>query len=481
MSRFWRKRGWVLAMVLFVPSLEAEDTLPLRLDLTRVVEIALAGNPGLQAEIERRVEVAGGVDEVSADAWPQIDLVGSWSRNRNPTFLNSSDFDNIVGLFPDFEPGEQELWDFGLELKQTLYSGGKVRAAVDLAELVVDITDAQISTVELDTVLTAVEAYYRLLQARGALATIEIQQQARQRSLEVVEGRFELGAATKLEQLRARSALAAVAPEVARIRGEVDVARSRLRVELGIGPDVPIEIAEAVAELPAPPGFDELLTWARAERPEMRDLELQAQALGRQRIVTVADSRPQVELAGRYGRQVRLLDDLQDSLFDNWAISVGVTWSLFDGGRRKGELTQLESRRRQLEWQLEDLERRIAHEIEEALAGYRTATERYRAAVVAAEAAREASRVALESYREGSAIQADLLDAQEQETQAEFVLIDAVYEAWVEAARLLRSTGRLPTRSWPTRAWSDGSGQTGSLEDAASKPSEPASSPEVEG
>ncbi len=448
MPGFWRMYVWVLAMVLLAPSSEAEDAEPMRLDLARVVEIALARNPALQAEVERGVEVAGGVDEVSADAWPQIDLVGSWSRNRNPTFLNSSDFDNIVDLFPGFRPGEQELWDFALELKQTLYSGGKVRAAVDLAELVVDITEAQIGTVELDTVLAATEAYYRLLQARGALATIEIQQQARQRSLEVVEGRYELGAATQLELLRARSALAAVAPEVVRIRGEVDVARSRLRVELGIELGTAIDVVENAAELPSPPDFDQLLAWARTERPEIRDLELQTEALGRQRIVTVADSRPQVELAGAYGRQVRLIDDLEDSLFANWAISVGVTWSLFDGGRRKGELTQLESRRRQLEWQLEDLERQIAHEIEEALAGYRTANQRHRAAGVAAEAAREASRVALESYQEGAAIQADLLDAQEQETQAEFVLVDALYDAWVQAARLLRAAGRLPTRSW---------------------------------
>ena len=35
-----------------------------------------------------------------------------------------------MGLFPDFEPGEQELWDVGVEATQTLYSGGKVRAGV---------------------------------------------------------------------------------------------------------------------------------------------------------------------------------------------------------------------------------------------------------------------------------------------------------------------------------------------------------------
>ena len=421
------------------------------LDLTRAIELALARNPGLRAEIERRAEVEGGVDEVAADAWPQIDLVGSWSRRRNPAFLNSPDFADFVEQFPDFEPGEQELWEVGVELTQTLYSGGKVRAAVDLAKLVVDITDAQIGTVELETALAAAEAYYRVLQAREALATVEIQLEARRRSLEVVEVRHELGAATQLELLRARSALAAVEPAVASIRGQVDVQRARLRVILGLGPEATIEVVPAAGELPDPPNFSDLAHLARELRPELKDLHLQSEALERQRVVTAADGRPQVELLGIYGRQVRLVDDFGNPLFDNWLVSLGVTWSLFDGGRRKGELAQVESRRRQLDWQLRDLENEIGREIEEALVEYRTSRQRQRSAEVAAQAAREAARVALESYREGAAIQADLLDAQEQEIQAEFVRLDAFYEGWIKAAQLLRAVGRLPTETWAER------------------------------
>ncbi len=437
-----------LLAVLTVPCLASEQPALHKLDLTRVVELALAQNPGLRAETERRTEVAGAVEEVSADAWPQVDLVGSWSRARNPAFLNSPDFEDIVSQFPDFKPGEQELWDIGVRLNQTLYSGGKVRAAVDLAKLVVEVTNAQVSTVELETALAAAEAYYRLLQARAALETVEIQHQARQRSLEVVEVRYELGSATRLEMLRARSALVAVEPTVARIRGDVDVSKSRLKAILGLDLGTGVEASPATGELPEPPALDLLLELARRDRPELENLRLQGRALGRQRVVTVADGRPQVELATVYGRQVRLVDDLGKPLFDNWAVSLGLTWSLFDGGRRRGQLAQLESRQRQIAWRLEELENEIASEIEEALVEYRTSRQRQRSAEVAAETAREASRVALDSYREGTAIQADLLDAQEDEIQAEFVLVDAFYGAWIKAARLLRAVGRLPTRTW---------------------------------
>ncbi len=433
--------------LLATSSAAADEPAPV-LDLTRVVELALAQNPALLAEAERRAEVTGSVDEAAADAWPQIDLVGSWSRARNPAFLNSPDFEDIIQQFPDFKRGEQELWDLGVQLSQTLYSGGKVRAAIDLAELVVDITDAQVGTAELDTALAAAEAYFLLLRAQGALETVEIQQRARQRSLEDVEVRLELGSATRLELLRARSALAAVEPTVVRIRGQVEIGKSRLRTVLGLELGTAIAVAAAAGALPEPPAFEQLVALARDGRPELEDLRLQSQALGRQRVVTAADGKPQVEFAGLYGRQVRLVDDFTDPLFADWAVSVGLTWSLFDGGRRKGQMAQLESRRRQLEWQLKDLENQIASELEETLVEYRTALERRRAATVAAEAAQEAARVADENYREGVAIQADLLDAQEEEVQAELVSIEALYDSWIQAARLLRAIGRLPTGNW---------------------------------
>lgn len=448
MSGTGRARSAAVA-VLLLTALAGRGT-AVELDLDAIVELALAQNPALRAEAERRQEVAEGIRAARAAAWPQVDVVASWSRARNPTLLNSPDFDDIIAQFPDFEPREQELWDAGFELEQVLYSSGKVEAGVELAGLVVDVTEAQINGARLDTALRAAESYYELLAARSALEAVEIQQRARRESLEVVEARYELGEATLLERLQARSALAEVAPAVARIRGRIEVAKSRLRVALGLAVNDDFEIAPAEGR-PAgdPPAFEDLMERARSGRPELADLELQAEALERQRTVTLADGRPQVELAGRYGRQARLPENLADALFEDWRVAVRMSWSVFDGGRRRAEAAQLESRRDQLGWRLADLESRIAFEIEEALAEYRTARERWRAADAAAEVAREASRVARETYRLGVTLQADVLDAQEREIQAELLASESFYDVLVRAARLRRAVGLLPTEPLP--------------------------------
>ena len=420
--------------------------------------MALAQNPALRAQIERHREVLGGVAEVRADAFPQLDLVASWGRSRNPTFLNSPDFDDLIGQFPDFQPGEQELWDLGLEVNQTLYSGGKVQAAIDLAELVVEVDDAQTRTVILDTALAAAELHYELLAARRSAAAVESQRRAREESLGVLQARYDLGDATELERLRAVASLQAVAPALARAEGRIEVVSSRLRALLGLGRSVPLDVVDVPvidADTLASEAFDHpepaaLVALAAARRPELEDLDLQDKVLGRRVEVTAAEASPQLELNGRYAHQVRLLDDLDDDLFADWRVSINMTWNLFDGGRRKGLLAQLDSQRQQLHWTRQDLENTVVAEISEALATARTLAEEYRAAAVSARTAREASRVAEESYREGVALQVDVLAARDQVIQAELEEIDALYRALTNAAQLRRAVGLLPTEDWPT-------------------------------
>lgn len=422
------------------------------LDLGAAVELALRQNPALQAELARRDEVLGAVREVRADAFPDIDLVSSWSRARTPSLLNSRDFSDIIELFPGFQPEEQELWDVGVELTQTLYSGGKVRAAVELAELVVDVTDAQLATARLDTAQLAAEAFLEIQAARRAAEAVQSQDAVRRAALEVVEARFELGDATELERLRSRAALASVAPLIARAEGRHRVAATRLRVVLGLAEGELSVVEPRDVSLPGAPDLEALHHLAERHRPELMDLAFQLEALARQRTIEVAEGRPQVEFRGRYAHQSRLPENLDDDLFADWRATVALSWSLFDGGRRKGRLAQIDSQVEQLRWLIRDLDNAVHAQVTEAWTNYGAALERSRAAGLSLEAAAEARRVATESFREGVAIQADLIDAQDQEIQAELESVEAGWDSLVALVRLRRAVGLLPNEGFEGRS-----------------------------
>jgi outer membrane protein TolC len=418
------------------------------LDVHAIVALALERNPALKSVEERQNEFDGGIREAKADAFPQLALRSSFSQNRNPSLLNSPDFEDFLEFIPDFKPSIAELYNVSVEVSQPLYTAGKVGSAIELARLASNVSRAQIEVARLDTASAAAEAYFRLLEAREGLVTIEIQQQTRRESLAVVQARYDLGDATELERLQSEAALAELQPIVDAARGLVRVAEINLRAVLDLRDGSEVTVAEVSDTLPDLPPSERAMELALAHRPEFDNLELQIAALEKQTQITQADGLPQIDLTGVYGHSVRLFDDIDDSRFKDWAFALAMRWEFFDGGRRKGRVSQLESQRQQLQWQLAALNNQVRQEVEAALTEYATALSRWRATEISARAAREASRVAVESYQEGVAIQADWLNAQEREIQAEVGLVQAYYGARISAARLARAVGLLADEAW---------------------------------
>lgn len=425
------------------------------LDLAGAVQLALQRNQALLAARERSVEVEGAIAEVRAEAFPQFSAYASHTRSRNPSFLNSRDFEEFLGQFPgaSLTPRSQSLSALGLQVRQPLVTFGKISAAVDLARLAAQVTAAQIQVVELDTALAAAQAYFGLLAAQEQLRTLEVEQQARQEALAVVQARFDIGDATRLELLQAQAALAEVAPLVTTARGGVEVARLRFYAVLGVQPEEGVEVRPVTEDPPPPPDRAALARTGWRSRPELQVLVFERQARRRQEQVIGAGGKPRLDLFARWGRQVRLLGNLDNPRFDDWLVSVDLSWSLFDGGRRRGQQVQVRSRQRQLDLQLAETDLQVALEVEQTLSSYRTALARLAAARQTRAAAQEARRVAEEVYQLGAALFADVLDAQRREVQAEVEAVASFFDAWRAAAQLARAVGRMPHLAWGPAGW----------------------------
>ena len=99
----------VLIALLTASSVAASAQPPLDLDLTKVVELALAQNPALQAEAERRAEVAGGVEEVAADLMNLRAAVFYRFNNNVAAGLGYTRFDSEVDIA---DPDDSGRWKF---------------------------------------------------------------------------------------------------------------------------------------------------------------------------------------------------------------------------------------------------------------------------------------------------------------------------------------------------------------------------------
>lgn len=428
------------------------------LDLDNVIQLALDRNPTLKSVEAQQDEANAAIREAWADVYPQLDFIAGWNQNRNPSLLNSPDFDDIIEQFPDFSPSVTELYNWSVGLSQPLYQAGKIGAGIKLAKLVAQITEALIHTAQLDAGLFASEAYFRVLEAREGLETIEIQKNAREESLAVVQARYDLGEATKLELLQAQAALVELNPAVDTARGAVRVAQVNLRAALNMPLEQDIDVQEFDEPLPDIPTREGALQYALESRPEFTDLELRVEALDKQKKITRADGYPQFDLAGAYGNTSRETGNLTDTEYADWFVAIGLRWSFYDGGRRKAQVAQFDSQQTQLEYQIAALYNQVIQEVENALTEYEAALSRWDAAEISAQVAREANRVAQENYAEGVALQTELLTAQEREISAEVVRVQSYYSARISAARLARAVGVQADAAWRFREESEGEG-----------------------
>jgi outer membrane protein TolC len=415
------------------------------LELEQVVAYALEHNPGLAAAIEQRRELAGGLVEAWADAYPQLDLAAGWNRSRNPSLLNSPDFEDFLEQFPGFEPQTQDLWNLGVELRQVIWAGGKVKATVALAELAAETVENRIVTAKLDVAARAGRAWADAVAADRSRAALRAELASRRTAVALVEARLEIGEATELERLRAVAALASLEPEIAALDGRHDAAIAALRAVMGLPADTRLTVAHEGSETPTLPDLTEALTSALAQRPELFGLRLDERTVAGQAEITRAEGRPRFDFTAGWGRQARLGENLRDGLYDDWRVGISASLSLSDGGKRAGQLARAESQQRQIELRLEELEREVEREVETAWSDLRAALARREAAASSLAAAREAARVARESWELGVALQLDVLEAEDLARQAELAAIDADLAAWAAAIELDRARGTLPS------------------------------------
>jgi outer membrane protein TolC len=182
---------------------------------------------------------------------------------------------------------------------------------------------------------------------------------------------------------------------------------------------------------------------ARSRRAERQALASRVSGARLLEAAAGAAARPQVAIGAGYDiarPNLRIFPRL-GAWRDSWDVSVNVSWSLWDGGRRRADEAEAAAGTRALIARAADFDRDLAFEIEQR----RLEAESADAAIGAAEdglrAAAEARRVVGERFNAGVATSTDVLDAQTDVLQAELDRTRAIANARLARARFERALG----------------------------------------
>jgi outer membrane protein TolC len=430
-------RFLLVLIVMAAPAIAQEAPLRLTLDdaLARAVQNSLR-----VAELQARVEVAAAVEAGrEAASRPALTLLGGYTRtNHVDEYTIALPNQPLRALYPDVPNNYRARMD----LQWPIYTAGRQAALTRAAGAEREAAGFDVAAARLDARLEAARAFWALVTATQTEVVVQRALDALDTHLRDLRSRLDQGLIPPNEVLTAeahRSHQQLLAIEARNLR---QVATADLR--RAIGDDSGRAIEAAVERDPAAPPSPGSLDAARDQRPERRALASRIAGAQERESAAAASARPQISVAGGYDHarpNPRIFPRI-DEWHDSWDASINVSWSLWDGGRRRAEQAEAAANTRVLTARSADFDRQLAFEVEQRRLDVDSALAAIAAAEDGVRAAVEAQRVVGERFTAGVATSTDVLDAQTGVLQAELDRTRAIAGARLAAARLDRTLGR---------------------------------------
>jgi outer membrane protein TolC len=425
----------------------AETGAGAELTLAEAVKVALERHPALRAATHQAAAAAAGVDQARAAFLPRLDFSEGVTRSDNPVYAFGSLLNQGRFAAADFavdrlnHPDPISNWRTNIAGSLPLFQGGRAVLGYQQAQLGREAAERGLARIEQEVIFGVIRAYYGVLLAREAQATVEAALRTAEANLVSAQGRFEAGIVVASDALAARVRLARLKEEAIAAANQARLAQAALNEAMGVTLDQAYQIT---GRLDLPPvrherleGLDAL---ARDRRPDYLRAFIEEQKSAKEVLRAQGAWLPTLRLLGNFEiNNHRLTSEGQES----WSVGVVLNWNLFNGGADRARIAEVQANYQRAAAIRARLANAIGLEIREAFLALQTARERVGVAREAVTQAEESMRIVQDRYEAGMTTIVELLDSETVLTAARTNVTRALYEATVGEARLALSLGTL--------------------------------------
>jgi len=377
------------------------------------------GDAELDALIERAQQENRGIAQARArlDAARALRGLAFWGLLPSVTASGQRERSVPSGRDPFLPPGQAatNVYRAGLDASWEIDVFGGARRAAEAQRGEFAAAAADESLARLAATAEVAQAWFSL---RGAEQRLAVQRRSLdnlREDLRILEARLEAGRGTELDTARQRTLVAGVAAQLPQTEAEVARQEQRLAVltALSVGELRATWLAPS-RPLPAPPSLVATGTpeeWLQ-RRPDVRAADRRLAAATARIGLQQADYFPRLSLTGSFGYTSQLRSELFEKVAERRAYGPALSWSFLDVGRVRQRVLQARAQQREALAAYDETLLRALEETENALAGYRAATESLVASEAGLEAARSALAVARARFDAGASDYLVVLDAE---------------------------------------------------------------------
>ena len=334
------------------------------------------------------------------------------------------------------QPETQSNW--GMRIDETLSLSGREFKSYSLSRDNVEKSRFDFRSFQEDFLLTLSLAYFEFLKARKGLEIADSNVERLTKYREAARTRLKAGEITKTTVLRAEGELSGALSDQIKARNYYESSRVYLARIAGIERD--FQIREMPVEERDTPPLDVLKESALKKRPDVKSVETQVQISEKQIDVTRGAYWPSVSVAGVYSGSEQSPETASYNKESIWG-GVTLNFPIFEGGLRRAEVRESESRYRQAEFQYRDFVKSVNVEVENTYLDLIAQKGIYKSAQDQLAYAEDNIRAVAKQFEFGLASSLDVIDANNLLISAQKLMADATYNYQYFILRLQRVTG----------------------------------------
>ena len=405
--------------------------------LAQALELARQNNRDLQVSLLELERNRAALREAQAALLPTLGISTGLTRSQSSS---SQLTDELSGQNGRLSNQDQPSTSFSGEaqLSYNIYTSGRVQASVRAAEEQVRFNELAVETQSETIRLNVATDYYNLQQADEQVRIAQSAVQNSEASLRDAEALERAGVGTRFDVLRSQVNLANAQQNLTNARSQQTISRRQLATRISLPQAVNISAADPVQLAGLwNPTLEQSIVLAYQNRPELQQQLAQRNTYEQQRRQALAELGPQISLVGTYN----LLDQFNDnvSVTDGYSFGVRATLNVFDGGAARARAAQSRANIAIAETQFAEQRNQIRFQVEQAYSTQQSSLANVQTANTALEQAREALRLARLRFQAGVGTQTDVINSENDLTQAEGNRVTAILDYNRALAQLQRS------------------------------------------
>ena len=402
--------------------------------LSQAWKTALAENHSLKAARETVAVAEEQLAAAKAVRLPGLSLKSGYTaRNHEPQLK--------VTLGPaTFDLPVENRHNFACQAIASipLYTSGRITSGIDAGTAMLKASEADQTSVMLDLKMQVAESYVLVLRALRGLEVAKSHVLSLEGLEQDVLTLYNQGMVARNDRLAAQVSLADAIQQMIQIHNNLDLAQAAFNRLLQRPLDQEIKLTELTLE-----NLTETLSVmtikALDQRSELIAVTKKIQALRNQANGVRAENMPQVALAGGYGYQQNdyLVDEGQ------WSITLGLQWSMFDGGGSKHRANAISKQANALQEQYNDFASIISLQVRQAWLDTQETQKRLQVTSKAIVQAEENLKVSRNRYNSGLTTNTEVLDAETLRIKSQYNHANANYDRLLAILHLKRAIGDL--------------------------------------